>query len=63
MENFFETKITEQEIRYEVQSGKGRPGPNTKYKIVVEEFKDSLNQIQLTILSLLQMSEDQYWPI
>ena len=33
---FYNIKIQQQEIRYKVQSGKGRPGPNTKYKIVIE---------------------------
>jgi len=36
MTHFFETEIKEKQIRYKVQSGKGRPGPNTKYKTVVE---------------------------
>ena len=31
-------------------------------KKVIREFADSLNQIQLTILKLLNMSEYQYWP-
>jgi len=30
--------------------------------IVVDELKDSLNQIQLTILKLLHIPESQYWP-
>ena len=33
---FYNITIQQQEIRYKVQSGKGRPGPNTKYKIVIE---------------------------
>lgn len=37
VENFVQTTINEKEIRYKVQDGKGRPGPNTKYKIKVEK--------------------------
>jgi transposase len=37
MNNFFETEIKKKQIKYKVQSGKGRPGPNTKYKTVVEK--------------------------
>ena len=29
---------------------------------IIQEFADSLNDIQLTILKLLNMSEDEYWP-
>jgi len=34
---FYKIIIEEREIRYRVQSGKGRPGPNTKYKTVIEK--------------------------
>lgn len=33
---FYNITIEKHEIRYKVQSGKGRPGPNTKYKMVIE---------------------------
>jgi transposase len=34
---YYKITIQEREIRYKVQSGKGRPGPNTKYKTVIEK--------------------------
>jgi transposase len=34
---FYNITIQQREIRYKVQSGKGRPGPNTKYKTVLEK--------------------------
>jgi transposase len=37
MNNFFETEIKEKQINYKVQASKGRPGPNTKYKTVIEK--------------------------
>ena len=33
---FYNITIPQRDIRYKVQSGKGRPGPNTKYKTVLE---------------------------
>ena len=42
---FYKITIQERDIRYKVQSGRGRPGSNTKYKIVVEKkFFLSWNQ-------------------
>ena len=42
---FYNITIQQQQIKYKVQSGKGRPGPNTKYKIVVEKkYSLSWNQ-------------------
>lgn len=35
VEHLFQTTINEKKIRYKVQAGKGRPGPDTRYKIVV----------------------------
>jgi transposase len=35
---FYNITIQHQEIKYKVQSGKGRPGPNTKYKTVTEKI-------------------------
>jgi len=34
---FYNITIQQHQIKYKVQSGKGRPGPNTKYKIVIEK--------------------------
>ncbi len=34
---FYDIIIQQQQIKYKVQSGKGRPGPNTKYKTVIEQ--------------------------
>ncbi len=34
---FFEIEITEKQTRYKVQSSRGRSGPNTKYKTVMEK--------------------------
>lgn len=35
---FYNITIQQQEIKYKVQSGRGRPGPNTKYKTVTEKI-------------------------
>lgn len=35
---FYNITIQQQQIKYKVQSGKGRPGPNTKYKTVTENI-------------------------
>ena len=37
VKRFYQIKITERKISYKVQDGKGRPGPNTKYKTEVEK--------------------------
>ena len=37
VKRFYQIKITERKINYKVQDGKGRPGPNTKYKTEVEK--------------------------
>lgn len=62
VENFFETKIEEQQIRYKVQSGKGRPGPNTKYKIVVEK-KYSLSWHQDKKALRMEKNTDGIFPL
>lgn len=47
---FYKITIQERDIRYKVQSGRGRPGSNTKYKIVVEKkFFLSWNQDKKTL--------------
>ena len=35
---FYQITLKESEIKYKVQAGKGRPGPNTQYKIVIEKL-------------------------
>ncbi|MBU0577841.1 IS1634 family transposase [Patescibacteria group bacterium] len=34
--SFYNITIHQQEIKYQVQAGRGRPGPNTKYQTVIE---------------------------
>lgn len=36
-EQFYQIHLHEKDIDYQVQIGKGRPGPNTKYKIITEK--------------------------
>ena len=50
VEQFFQTTLNEKEIRYNVQAGKGRLGPNTRYKIVVnKEYSLAWNQDKIAL--------------
>ena len=62
MNNFFETEIKEKQIRYKVQSSKGRPGPNTKYKTVIEK-KYSLSWTQNKKTLKMEKNIDGIFPL
>ena len=62
MTPFFETEIKEKQIRYKVQSGKGRPGPNTKYKTLVET-KYSFSWVQNKKALKMEKNVDGIFPL